>query len=154
MGTAPLPEVHANIKQSAQNGKAQYGGSSGKGKRKRTRKPRGKFQKGKDDVSEPKYDKNNKTTCYKCGCYNHVAKKCRTPKHLVDLYMKSVGRAHDDQKFEAHFTSFEMETGTSDQVPHGTGPSNAVTSPTAEDEPLNVDDMIVDNSTDVFGDLI
>ena len=47
-----------------------------------------------------------------------------------------------------------METGTSDQVPHRTGPSNATTSPTAEDEPLNVDDMIVDNSTDVFGDLI
>ena len=47
-----------------------------------------------------------------------------------------------------------METGTSDQVPHGTGPSNATTSPTAEDEPLNVDDMIVDKSTDVFGDLI
>ena len=93
MGTAPLPEVHANIKQSAQNGKAQYGGSSGKGKRKRTRKPRGKFQKGKD-ISKPKYDKNNKTACYKCGCYNHVAKKCQTPKHLVDLYMKSAGRAH------------------------------------------------------------
>ena len=34
MGTAPLPEVHANIKQSAQNGKTQPGGSSGKGKHK------------------------------------------------------------------------------------------------------------------------
>ena len=62
----------------------------------------------------------NKTACYKCGCYNHVAKKCRTPKHLVDLYMKSADRAQDDQKFEAHFTSLEMEMGTSDQVPHGT----------------------------------
>ena len=60
MGTVPLHEVHANIKQSAQNGKAQSGGSSGKGKRKRTRKPRGKFQKGKG-VSKPKNDKNNKT---------------------------------------------------------------------------------------------
>ena len=68
--------------------------------------------------------------------------------------MKSVDCAQNDQKFEAHFTSLEMETGTSDQVPHGTGPSNATTSPTAEDEPLNVDDMIVDNSTDVFGDII
>ena len=47
-----------------------------------------------------------------------------------------------------------METGTSDQVPHGTGPSNTTTSPTTEDEHLNVDDMIVDFSTDVFGDLI
>ena len=47
-----------------------------------------------------------------------------------------------------------METGTSDQVPHGTRPSNAMTSSTVEDEPLNIDDMIVDYSTDVFGDLI
>jgi len=68
--------------------------------------------------------------------------------------MKSGDRAQDDQKFEAHFTSLEIETGTSDQVPHGTGPSNATTSPTTEDKPLNVDDMIMDNSTDVFGDLI
>ncbi|XP_039851478.1 uncharacterized protein LOC120709922 [Panicum virgatum] len=43
MGTAPLPEVHANIKKSDQNGNTQSGGSTGKGKRKRTRKPRGKF---------------------------------------------------------------------------------------------------------------
>ena len=152
MGTAPLSEVHANNKQSGQNGKTQSGGSSGKGKRKRTRKPCGKFQKGKG-ISKPKSDKNNKTACYKCG-YNHVAKKCRAPKLLVDLYMKSADRAQDDQKFEAHFTSLEIETGTSDQVPHGTGPSNATTSPTTEDEPLNVDDMIVDYSTDLFGDLI
>ena len=81
-------------------------------------------------------------------------RKCWTPKHLVDLYMKSAGDGPNNQEFEAHFTSLEMETGTSDQVPHRTGPSNATTSPTTEDEPLNVDDMIVDNSTDVFGDLI
>ena len=68
--------------------------------------------------------------------------------------MKSGDRAQDDQKFEAHFTSLEIETGTSDQVPHGTGPSNTTTSPTTEDEHLNVDDMIVDFCTDVFGDLI
>ena len=78
METAPILEVHANIKQSGQNGNTQSGGSTGKGKRKRTRKPRGKFQKGKD-VSEPKYDKNNKTACYKCGCYNHVAKEVLDP---------------------------------------------------------------------------
>jgi len=34
MGTAPLSEVHANNKQSGQNGKTQSGGSSGKGKHK------------------------------------------------------------------------------------------------------------------------
>jgi hypothetical protein len=83
-----------------------------------------------------------------------VAKKCRTPKYLVDLYMKSAGRAQNNQKFEAHFASHKLEMGTSDQVPLGAGPSNATTSLPAEDEPLNVNDMIVDYSTDVFGDLI
>ena len=151
MGTAPLSEVHANNKQSGQNGKTQSGGSSGKGKCKRTRKPCGKFQKGKG-ISKLKYDKNNKTACYKCDCYNHVAKECRTSKHLVDLYMKSAGRAQDNQKFEAHFASHEMEMGTSDQAPHGSGPSNATTSPPIEEKPLAVDDMIIDYSTDVYGD--
>jgi hypothetical protein len=116
------------------------------------RKPCGKFQKGKE-ISEPKSNK-KKTTYYKCGSYNHVAKKCRTPKHLVDLYIKSVGRAQNNQKFEAHFISHELETGTSDQVPHGAGPSNAITSLPAREEPLNVDDMLVDYSADVYGDLI
>jgi hypothetical protein len=68
--------------------------------------------------------------------------------------MKSVDRGQNNQKFEAHFSSNELEIGTTDQAPHGAGPSTATTSPTAEDEPLNVDDMIVDYSTDVFGGLI
>jgi hypothetical protein len=72
----------------------------------------------------------------------------------VDLYMKSAGCAQNNQKFEAHFTSHELETGTSDQVPHGAGPSNAMTSPPGEEEPLNIDDMLVDYSADVYGDLI
>jgi hypothetical protein len=45
-GTAPLPEVNANMKKSIQNGNTQSEGSTGKGKHKRTRKPHGKFQKG------------------------------------------------------------------------------------------------------------
>ena len=28
--------------------------------------------------------------CYRCGSFNHWAKLCRTPKHLVDLYQQSV----------------------------------------------------------------
>jgi hypothetical protein len=43
--------------------------------------------------------------CQKCGCYSHTTKKCRTPSHLVDLYLKSVGRerAALGQKYEGHF---------------------------------------------------
>jgi hypothetical protein len=66
--------------------------------------------------------------------------------------MKSAGRAQDSQKFEAHFASHELETGTSDQAPHGAGPSNATTSPPTEKKPLTVDDIILDYSTDVYGD--
>ncbi|GJT27352.1 disease resistance CC-NBS-LRR class family protein [Tanacetum coccineum] len=28
--------------------------------------------------------------CYRCGSFNHWARLCRTPKHLVDLYQKSI----------------------------------------------------------------
>ena len=66
--------------------------------------------------------------------------------------MKSAGRAQDSQKFEAHFASHELETGTSDQAPHGARPSNATTSPPTEKKPLTIDDIIVDYSTDVYGD--
>ena len=55
-------------------------------------------------------DNSNKTACYRCGCYNHVTKKCRTPKHLVELYMKSMGRTQNTQKHEAHFVSQVPET--------------------------------------------
>jgi hypothetical protein len=43
--------------------------------------------------------------CQKCGCYSHTTKKCCTPSHLVDLYLKSVGRerAALGQKYEGHF---------------------------------------------------
>jgi hypothetical protein len=68
--------------------------------------------------------------------------------------MKSAGRAQNNQKFEAHFASHKLETGTSDRVPHGAGPNNAMTSLPAGEEPLKVDDMLVDYSTDVYGDLI
>ena len=49
--------------------------------------------------------RNVKPLCQKCGCYSHATKKCHTPSHLVDLYLKSVGRgrAAPGQKYEAHF---------------------------------------------------
>lgn len=73
---------------------------------------------------------------------------------MVDLYMMFAGDGPNNQEFEAHFTSLELETGTPGQVPDGTGPRNTTTSPTAEDKLLKVDDMIVDYSTNVFGDHI
>ena len=68
--------------------------------------------------------------------------------------MQFAGHAQNSQKFEAHFAAHEMETSTLDQVPHGAGPSNAMTSPPTEEKPQTVDDMLVDYTSDVHGDLI
>jgi hypothetical protein len=153
LGTAPLPEVHANVKKNALNGNTQTGNSSGMGKRKRTKKPRGNVQKGKD-ISKPKNDSGNKTTCFRCGCYNHIAKKCRTPKHFVDLYMKSMGHTQNTQKHEAHFTSQALETGAMDPTPDGAGPSKTKTPPSEEEGSMDIDDMLMEYaSNDIFGDL-
>jgi hypothetical protein len=40
-----------------------------------------------------------------CGWFNHITKKCRIPSHLIDLYLKSMGRRHaaSVEKCEAHF---------------------------------------------------
>jgi hypothetical protein len=53
LGIAPLPEVHANAKKYGPNGNTQTVNSSGKGKCKRAKKPRGNVQKGKG-ISKPK----------------------------------------------------------------------------------------------------
>ena len=41
------------------------------------------------DISKPKYD--NHETYFKSGYYNHVAKKYKIPKYLVELYTMSMG---------------------------------------------------------------
>jgi hypothetical protein len=40
----------------------------------------------KKDNVKPKNDKR----CHHCGDYSHFAKTCKTPKHLVALYQKSL----------------------------------------------------------------
>jgi hypothetical protein len=119
----------------------------------RAKKPRGNVQKG-EGISKPKNDSGNKTACFRCGCNNHIAKKCRTPKHLVDLYMKSVGRTQNTQKYEAHFASQVLENGAMDPILEGAGPSNAKTPPSAEEGSMDIDNMLVEYaSNDIFGDL-
>jgi hypothetical protein len=43
-----------------------------------------------------------------CGGFKHTTEKCRTPKHLVDLYQKSLGNDKKVQGsgsgYEAHFS--------------------------------------------------
>jgi hypothetical protein len=110
LGAKPLPEVHANAqkqtKDANKNGNPRT--SKGKNKRKGSRKPRGAKGKGIKSKSKDKFN-----TCTKSGCYNHPTQKYRTPKHLVELYLHSVGRGRSNQgrsnqggqMFEAHFNA-------------------------------------------------
>jgi hypothetical protein len=57
----------------------------------------GKFKKGKCNGKNMKNKAKGKEkgkgkifTCHKCGGPNHFAKKYRTPKHLVELYQRSL----------------------------------------------------------------
>ena len=93
--------------------------------------------------------------CQKCGCYSHITKKCRTLSHLVDLYLKSVGRgrATQGQKYEAYFNyqpdTTRKEASCSQQVPEE--PSS---NPIPGGEDLATENMIVEYaSNDIFGDL-
>jgi hypothetical protein len=46
--------------------------------------------------------------CRACGGFKHTVEKCRTPKHLVALYQKSLGKDKKAQSlrsgYEAHFS--------------------------------------------------
>ena len=121
--------------------------------RKRHRKPRG--AKGKDNSKSNK-DKSN--TCAKCGCYNHPTQKCRTPKHLVDLYLTSVGRGRSNQghsnqggqQSKAHFDALAA-LGCSNSAP--ADPSNTKAPPPPGGNTDDVDNMIIEyTSKDLFGD--
>ena len=116
MGTKPLPEVHANTQNKQQRNatnSSNHRNFKGKNKHKRQRqhKSRG-ANKGKDVSKSDNKKPNKSSTCDKCGCYSHPTQKCRTPNHLVELYLNSVGRGCSNQgcsnqggQFEAHFNS-------------------------------------------------
>ncbi|KAK9675551.1 hypothetical protein RND81_11G014500 [Saponaria officinalis] len=44
----------------------------------------------KDDKGEKDKSENVTNKCYRCGAKGHWSRVCRTPKHLVDLYLQSV----------------------------------------------------------------
>ena len=81
--------------------------------------------------------------------------KCRTPRHLVDLYLQSVGRKRQAQgsKFEAHFN---LQTNDSKE-----NDCSTTVLPEPKDnqhlqqskDPLNTEDTLIEySSNDMFGD--
>jgi hypothetical protein len=58
--------------------------------------------------------KESNVQCQACDGFKHIAEKCRTPKHLVALYQKSLGKDKKAQGsrsgFEAHFSILTNST--------------------------------------------
>ena len=99
---ALLPEVH-NVQKKAKNNKFNGPAPMNKpGQHKHNRKQRPNSHKWKRDNARPKKD--NK--CHRCGDFLHFAKNCRTPKHLVALYQKSLKESKQagDTRYESHFS--------------------------------------------------
>ena len=88
-GSMAVPEAHTNVAESSRNhkrarGKGKWKGERGamfKGKRKGKPKGRAGPKKLRGDHSGEEQGE-----CYRCGTKGHWSRKCRTPRHLVDLY--------------------------------------------------------------------
>ncbi|XP_058777125.1 uncharacterized protein LOC131651482 [Vicia villosa] len=52
---------------------------------------------------EGQSSKTNENICYRCGGKGHWSRTCRTPKHLVDLYKKSL--KNKKERIETHFAN-------------------------------------------------
>jgi hypothetical protein len=143
-GSAPLPEVHHSVK----------GNERGDGSNNHHKKF-GKFKKGKCNGKNMKnraksQGKGKGFTCHKCGGPNHFARKCRTPKHLVELYQKSLKESNNNNRsYEAHFNDLTKVATTS-----GTIPSNPEMPKLSDNDDMDMENTIVEyNSNNVFGGL-
>jgi hypothetical protein len=89
-------------------------------------------------------------TCHKCGGPNHFAKKCRTAKHLVELYQRSLNESNNTKRsYEAHFNDETKEATTLKTIP-----LNPEMPKMMDNNGMDMENMIVEyNLNDVFGDL-
>jgi hypothetical protein len=143
---APLAEVHYNVK----------GNEKGDGC-KNHHKNFGKFNMGKHNGKNMKNraqgkgkGKGKTFTCHKCGGPNHCARKCRTPKHLVELYQKSLKESNNNKKlYEARFNNMTKEATIS-----GTISMNPKIPKLTNTDNMDIENTIVEyNSNEVFADL-
>ena len=160
VGSAPLPEVHAYTQNKPKFdgglSKTHPQGNSKKGKKQCRRNKKSQTRVSNNGKNISKY-RNDKPVCQKCGCYSHTTKKYRTPSHLVDLYLKSMGRgrAAPGQKYEAHFNirpdTTRNEAGCSQQVPMEPSSNNI----RGGEDLADTGNMIVEYaSNDIFGDFL
>jgi hypothetical protein len=116
-----------------------------------------KFKKGKcNDKNKKNRAKDQRKgkckafTCHKCGGSNHFAKKCQTPKHVVELYQRSLKESNNIKRsYEAHFNDETKEATTSETIP-----SNPEIPNMKENDDMDMENTIVEyNYNNVFGDL-
>jgi hypothetical protein len=157
VGAAPLPEFHHNEKKassSKDNNLKKNDRSARSWHNKRKNRQLLKMMK-KDGTPS----KGSNVQCRACRDFKHTAEKCRTPKHLVALYQKSLGKDKKAQGlgsgYKAHFSirtnsTFEASWSCKD-------PQN----PSIDEPTLTVDDYMDSNNimvkyalNDMFGDLL
>jgi hypothetical protein len=148
IGAAPLPEAH-----SVQGKRKFKGSNSGDPKNKPEKQNFNKRQKPNHKGKRGGHAKaKNDTKCHRCGTFNHFTKDCRTPKHLVALYQKSLKDAEQSKgkspRYEAHFNlapAVTKEVGCSE---------NNDNLDLMKEKLPSTDDMLVEfTSNDMFGDL-
>jgi hypothetical protein len=116
----------------------------------------GKFKKGKHNSKNMKNmtkgqgkGKGKTFTCDKYSGPNHFARKCRTPKYLVELYQRSLKESNNNKRsYESHFNDVTKEDTTS-----GTIHLNPEMPKLTNNDDMIMENIIVEyNSNDVFGD--
>jgi hypothetical protein len=106
VGDAPVPEIHHNEKKASASKDSTLKKNYRSARCRRNRQKNRKLSKSikKDGVSS----KGNNVQCKACRTFKHTTNKCRTPKHLVALYQKSIGKNKIVQgsgtRYEAHFS--------------------------------------------------
>jgi hypothetical protein len=157
VGSPPLPEIHHNEKKASafKDSTLKKNGRSTRHRRNRQKNKKLSKSMKKDGASS----KGNNVQCKACGTLKHTVEKCRTPKHLVALYQKSLGKDKKVQGsgagYEAHFTistNSTFEASCSSKHPQN---------PSTNEPTLNGDDYMNSNNTmveynlnDMFGDLL
>ena len=145
VGAAPLPEVHHA--QNKSMSKRKFNGSPlenpkippnrrGRNFKKNLRHKENKRARGNEKIPNDK-----PRLCHKCGCNTHFTATC-TPRHLVDLYLKSIRDGNKRSRYEAHFnqaTEKDKEIGCSNNKASA----------------QQMDNMMIEyNSGDICGDLV
>ena len=142
-----MPEAHANVAEIPRNRKRGCGKEKWKGKRDAMFKGKGKGKpKGRFEPKKEKCDHSGEEQgeCYRCGAKGHWSRKCRTPKHLVDLYQQSKNKGKG--QCESHFIAEpEAQPEKRDDTAVGASGGNVQMDESEDD--------LLKNNFDIFGDL-